>query len=328
MAVGFADGGHQSLGRPSDIYRQDLDDVAEGWSGYSRAPIVACAGTTPPAASANPPGSTGWLVLPLPGSPLSVVLYIDDLLACQLACDEASQDQEAAGLALPASTFDRQACTLDDLDAAFVQVAELAGLGMPFVGCDDFACGPTAEDTSSSFGSAPASEESAPDAVATGMDDAPAGDDLALDVAAACAGLPGPAAWQLAVDRATRCEFAWEGCDGYPNGAVDGWLARRDLVPSAEAWREIGRLASQVLNRLGHERDNLLTATTRQLANWLNISFASQCTHRASPPSNPPPPGRVLAGRRACSWPCDPKPTKAGRPRPPERRDSGVFLLA
>ena len=100
-AVGFADGGHQYPSKPADLYRLDLDNAAEGcgadYDGRYRpaltdAPIGKTTAAPITAPSDGLPGSDGWILWPISGSPLAVILYVDDETACQVSCWDGQAD--------------------------------------------------------------------------------------------------------------------------------------------------------------------------------------------------------------------------------------------
>lgn len=127
FAVGLADGRHQSSGRCSNFYECELDEV-DCWLTGS-APVCrereAAASCQPATAVQALPGSTGWLVLAMPPSPLGLILYIDDETACCLSCPGAFEiDDVAASDA--ASALAADFARLIEIDSASPSDAALA----------------------------------------------------------------------------------------------------------------------------------------------------------------------------------------------------------
>ena len=69
MGVGFADGGHQSVGKPADQYRLDLDEPSDDWCGmgklqYTPDYVPEAVRADSPAEKKLPAGSSGWICSP------------------------------------------------------------------------------------------------------------------------------------------------------------------------------------------------------------------------------------------------------------------------
>ena len=264
-AVGFADGGHEYPSKPADLYRLDLDNAAEGcgadYDGRYRpaltdAPIGKTTAAPITAPSDGLPGSDGWILWPISGSPLAVILYVDDETACQVSCWDGQAD----------SPIDNNVDALE-IAAAFGgcivgpwidQQAVPADQDFWASDCDDYRCG------------------LAPAAIAVDnvlAAESPADDEVLWQAAAAYAGVPSALVWQHAIEHSARCEFAWAGCNDFVDGSVAGWIDQRKLLASAEAWRAIGRATWNIVDQLVRQRDELLTATSRGVVGWLQSTL-------------------------------------------------------
>jgi hypothetical protein len=275
MAVGFADGGHQSPGRPADLYRLDLDDPADGCSAYStprldEGSLGIQSVANEAADGAGLSGSQGWILVPMAGSPIAAVLFVDDDMACLLAYVAEGNGLPAAGTSFgldidnvgPGSAAGPEPENRNRLDAA-VSPIEFGCEGFPY-GCSTtgIAC-----DEKSAFLAS----------------DRPIDDETVLNVAAAYAGLPNQLIWQHAIDRASRCQFVWDGCDGFPDASVAGWLDSRAMLRTVETWREVGRAARKMVDRIAQGRDSLIAATSRQIVGWLSWPAAAANQARRGP---------------------------------------------
>ena len=262
-AVGFADGGHQSPVRPSEFYRLDLDDPIDSWSRSSSARFVddfigSATASQGSAEQEVQPGSEGWIAVSIAGSPIVAVLYIDDETACLLACPGTEPAVGVAGAIEASLTEDEPATAAGSPgDANGEPSAELPWIVLAELYGVEYS--PTPRDIDSK-----GTCENADEVI-----DIVDGDQLALRAAAAYSGLSNQILWQFAVDRAARCEFAWDGCTGFPDGSVNGWLNQSETRTSAEVWRAVGRAAWGVVELIAIGRDNVLSAASRGLAEIL-----------------------------------------------------------
>lgn len=267
LAVGFADGGHESAGRPIDVYRLDIDEGADGWQcpgslGFADELLADSADEAVASNQATDVGSEGWIMIPSPGSPLAIVLYIDDELACDLACaaaaapvqvvaacDEFASDAELIGCivgpwhysqALAAQvTAPRVAVTIEnELDSCEIDASDAMDWRQQATVTGGISCDVARED-------------------------------MALSIAADYAGVPHQLVWRQAIEHGSRCEFAWDQCQGFSEPSCAGWVDRRAELPAAELCREAGRALWNAIQWIGQERDNAIAAASQQLAQWL-----------------------------------------------------------
>ncbi|HEY1598646.1 MAG TPA: hypothetical protein VGG64_03540 [Pirellulales bacterium] len=300
-AVGFADGGHQHPCKPADMYRLDLDNAADACSfNYDdrrrttpAAEVAAVETSLAPATAslAELPGSDGWIVWPLSGSPLAVILYVDDETACQLSC---WNGQDESNRTEPADVLELAAALSGCIVGPWIDQQEIVASQDVWAGdCDDYRCGDRGEfrcceedDYRCGLAPTPIGVDNVP------ADDLCADDEVLFQAAAACAGVPSQLLWQQAIERSARCEFAWSGCNDFVDGSVAGWLDQRALLKSAEAWRAIGRAAWNVVDEMIQQRDEVLSATSRGLVGWLQSTL-----------ENAQRPARALSSEPSETWP-------------------------
>jgi len=235
-AVGFADGGHLSTGRPIDVYRLDVDDPSDAWQCTAEPPAAEtdCATIAANLANQAPAddcvaGAEGWIMLPLAGSPFGIALYIDDETACLLACQSTAAatpfiNEFAGCIAGPLPV---------DQDWTFAPVAPAAE-----------AADELGWHSEASLGDA------TPDLAQDLIDEL-----LTLDLAAAFAGIPTELLWREAIDHAQRCDFVWDGCDSIPDASIGAVLEERDNLAVAELCRTVGRTVWEAMAQLIRERD-------------------------------------------------------------------------
>ncbi len=211
MGVGFADGGHQSVGKPADQYRLDLDEPADDWCGlgklsYAPEPVQQPARDNVSASGAV--GASGWIALPLPGSWPIAVLYVDDETACQISsAHEAAADAQVARAyagcdAAPAATVATDWAN----EADFVDWSQFSAESFGQLAC-------TLDPSERCF-----DEYAVPAVPAQPLSDA----ELLLEASAS-------GGWmaillvreQLTAEAGLR-EYAWEGCQGYPDASMAG----------------------------------------------------------------------------------------------------------
>jgi hypothetical protein len=260
LAVGFADGGHESTGRPIDAYRLDIDEAAEGWHcagavGLAEDLLYECSPAPQAIADQGPTAADEWVFLTGPGSPLTVALLLDEETACQLAYEAEALAAERVAAAEPAKA------------APAVSEAEFAGCIFGPWFCDyAFAARLAAEPAEAVEAMEWRNEATA------GIEPAAApesSDELALDAAATFAGVPHALVWEEAIEQSRRCQFAWSDVQPLPAHTTEGWLAEREELPIAEFCRELGRGAWTLAQWLGTSRDRLIADASAELAAWL-----------------------------------------------------------
>ena len=89
--------------------------------------------------------------------------------------------------------------------------------------------------------------------------------------------------WEQVNAAASPCEFAWEGCQAYPDASTSGWLAESAAIADAQLWRSIGNVARQLVEQLAEQRDSLITAATRRIVGLMNRPSASESTAEVAP---------------------------------------------
>ncbi len=270
LAVGFADGGHESAGRPIDVYRLDIDEAADGWQcpgslGFADELLTDSVEETLASNEPADVGSEGWIVIPSPGSPLTIVLYIDDELACDLACGAAAAPVAEVKETVACDNFTADAelvgCIMGNWPCGRVLAAQLNAPRVAVTIVDELeTCEIDASDAM----------DWRQEAVATaGISCEVACDDIALSIAAAYAGVPDQLLWRQAIEHGSRCEFAWDDCQGLNQPSCAGWVDRRAELPAAELCREAGRALWNAIQWIGQERNNAISAASKQLAAWL-----------------------------------------------------------
>ncbi|HVU89643.1 MAG TPA: hypothetical protein VHD36_20100 [Pirellulales bacterium] len=256
LAVGFADGGHESTGRPIDIYRLDIDEAAEGWHcvgtvGLAEDLLNEASCVVEVVADEGISVLDDWVILTGPGSPLTVALHLDEETACQLAYEAeaaAAANRDLAPPAAPEAEF--AGCIFGPWPCNYAFVASLAAEQIEAADAMDWQREATA-----------AREASTPITAAS--------ERLALDAAIAFGGLPHALAWNEAIAQASRCEFAWDELQELPAHTAEGWLAERAELPIAEFCRGLGQEAWTVLRWLSSSRDRMIAGVSAELAAWL-----------------------------------------------------------
>ncbi len=263
-AVGFADGGHLSTGRPIDVYRLDVDDPSDSWQCIAE-PAAATTDCLAIAASIAEESSADEslaaadcrIMIPLAGSPFGIALYVDDETACLLAC------QSTAAL----SPF----------------VNEFAGcIAGPLPDDQDWTYAPIAPSSEASddlgWHSEASLGDATPDLALDLIEDL-----LTLDVAASLAGVPSEMLWREAIDHAERCDFAWDGCDAIPDASVGAILAERGNLAVAELFRTVGHTVWEAMAQFIRERDFAIAMASRSLAGWLQSTTVAENYAPAAP---------------------------------------------
>ncbi len=270
LAVGFADGGHESTGRPIDIYRLDIDEAAEGWH---------CAGAvglaedllyeSPAPAAVADDGisvSDDWIILTGPGSPLTIALHLDEETACQLAYEAEAQAAESLAIAEPAAPAVVFAgCIFGPWPCDYALAARLAADQIDAADAMDWRNEATAS-----------LEPAAVDADLSEL--------FAFEAAITFGSLPHAFAWNEAIAHASRCEFAWHDLQTLPAHSTEGWLQAREELPVAEFCRELGHGTWALIQWLERSRDRAIAGVSAQLADWLPKLAESH--RQAAAPSN------------------------------------------
>ena len=261
LAVGFADGGHESTGRPIDAYRLDIDEAAEGWHcagavGLAEDLLYECNPIPEAVAEEGLSLADDWVFLTAPGSPLTVALLLDEETACQLAYEAEALASERVVITEPVvselavSDAEFAGCIFGPWFCDYAFAAKLAAERADAVEAMDWR-----NEATATIEPAPAVNESS--------------EQLALDAAATFAGVPHALVWEEAIEQSRRCQFAWNEVQALPSHTTEGWLAEREELPIAEFCRELGRGTWTLVQWLGESRDRLIADASAELAAWL-----------------------------------------------------------
>jgi len=296
VAVGLADGGHQPIARPADIYRMNLDLLADDGNspfaqqGAASDAPAAAAGFSDAAALGNM--ERWWIALPTPTAPM-MLLVLDGRSVQTLTTQIAEQDLSAARL--------------------FADALATGGT----LGC---IIGPWVDDRFAAI------EPSSTDDVPADIDDscealpidsfAGAVEQLRqfdLDAGILDAGIQVAAKWVLPLHAVligqVECsapeaqELSFDACDGFPDASIAGWLDESSLFGAAHVWHSIGQMLRQVADQYYDGQSRIIAAASRGLVDML-LTQPDESASEAEPPASPDEP----------------------RPWPSVRQASGSFL--
>jgi hypothetical protein len=258
----------------------DIDEAADGWQCpgslgcaddlLTNDVETSLADVEPAEASSPVPGAEGWIVMPMQGMPLVMVIYLDDETACDLACGNLSSAVSNESVC----KFAADEATVEAVDAEFIGCIigpwpcgqALAGQfsALQVYSGDEMAWRDEAAISTAEVSNAPVTSE-----------------EMAIGAAAAFGGVPDSLVWSHAIEHSSRCEFAWGDCSVPSNPAIAVWGDDRSNLPLAEFCREAGRTAWHLIRFLNAGRDATIAAASRELVSWLP-KIVQQAEHAAN----------------------------------------------